>query len=223
MDSSPSRREEKGLVKTACAYGDDVNHGLLQLISPVWGTVLDIGSGSGAWAPLLREAGGKRLIAIEPDASVQDAARDVYDQVITDPVETAPLEAASEADLIIMADCLEHLVDPWAVLRSLRSKAKGTARLALSVPNLRYYRLTLALVFAGRFEYSDAGGLMDRTHLRWFTRGSLDRSLRDTGWEPVGWSGALGRKRELLSKASSNRLDAVLWHQLYVVARPTTD
>lgn len=206
-----------------CSYGGEVNYGLLGLIGPIAGTVLDIGSGTGAWAPLLREAGAERLIAIEPAAVPQYAAHDVYDEVITDPVETASLAVAAEADLIILADCLEHLVDPWAVLRSLRTKAKDTARLALSVPNLRYYRLNLALIFAGRFEYSDAGGLMDRTHLRWFTRGSLEQSLRDTGWEPVGWSGALGRKRELLSKASAHRLDAVLWHQLYVVARPIAD
>lgn len=83
--------------------------------------------------------------------------------------------------LIILADVLEHLVDPWAALRLLRERSAPGCRLLLSVPNARHYKVSLPLVFRGEFRYEDAG-IMDRTHLHFFTRESLDETLRECGW-----------------------------------------
>lgn len=84
-------------------------------------------------------------------------------------------------DLLILADVLEHLADPWAVLRLLRARSVPDCRLLLSVPNVRHYKVSLPLLFRGEFRYEDSG-IMDRTHLHFFTRGSLEETVRDCGW-----------------------------------------
>ncbi|MBE7459350.1 MAG: class I SAM-dependent methyltransferase [Zoogloeaceae bacterium] len=84
-------------------------------------------------------------------------------------------------DLIMLADVLEHLVDPWAVLRLLHDKTNSECKMLLSVPNVRHYKVTLPLLFRGEFRYTDAG-IMDRTHLHFFTRGSIEETLKECGW-----------------------------------------
>ena len=84
-------------------------------------------------------------------------------------------------DLVMMADVLEHLVDPWAALRLLRKRTSSSCRLALSVPNIRHYKVLLPLLFKGQFRYEDHG-IMDRTHLHFFTRESLAETLAECGW-----------------------------------------
>lgn len=85
-------------------------------------------------------------------------------------------------DLIVMADLLEHLADPWQALRDLHSNAGEEVNLLISVPNVRHKSVVFPLLFSGRFEYQDAG-IMDRTHLHFFTRSSLLKILADTGWK----------------------------------------
>lgn len=84
-------------------------------------------------------------------------------------------------DLLILADVLEHLVDPWSALRLLRERSAPGCRLLLSVPNVRHYKVSLPLLFRGEFRYEEAG-IMDRTHLHFFTRGSLEETVRACGW-----------------------------------------
>ena len=87
--------------------------------------------------------------------------------------------------MIILADVLEHLVDPWAALRFLHSHTAKGCRLALSVPNVRHYKVSMPLLFRGEFGYEDYG-IMDRTHLHFFTRGSLIDTLDECGWAVNG-------------------------------------
>jgi len=84
-------------------------------------------------------------------------------------------------DLIVLADVLEHLVDPWSALRRVHAQTASECRLLLSVPNVRHYKVLLPLLFRGEFRYTDAG-IMDRTHLHFFTRDSLQEAVHECGW-----------------------------------------
>ena len=158
-------------------YGEVVNTGLLDLFEPKR-RVLDVGCGTGAWVPLLRRKGVENIVGIEFAVAAADQAERVYDRVVRQPVENVSLDdlGAQPFDTIIAADVIEHLVDPWHELRRWTGWVVPGGQLVISVPNLRYFRLVSSLV-QGRFDYSDEGGLMDRTHLRWFTRRSLTRNL----------------------------------------------
>lgn len=208
------RPAQQGLV-----YGRAPASEFLAFVGPLRGEILDIGPGEGGWSELLRDAGADRLVAIEPDPSAAEVARARYDAVFEQPIEHIGADLIADADVIIAADCLEHMIDPWAVLRQLHGASRPGTRLAVSVPNLRFLGIMAPTLLRGQFDYSEVGGLMDRGHLRWFTHASMARALLSSGWSPVRWSGSLGTgRRESINRLSGYRLTSLLSHQLYVLA-----
>lgn len=148
-----------------------------------FGEVLDIGCAAGSLGSRLVESDLAEAvdgIEINPAAAAQASQRlrTVWQGSVEGLLPKIPLPAYS---LIIMADSLEHLVDPWQVLRDLQENSSPETKIAVSVPNLREKNVILPLLFQGRFQYQDAG-VMDRTHLHFFTRSSLIAPLSDTGW-----------------------------------------
>ncbi len=85
-------------------------------------------------------------------------------------------------DLLIMADVLEHLADPWSALKQLRSKTRTDCKLLLSIPNIRHYKVVLPLLFKDEFRYRDHG-IMDSTHLHFYTASSIVETLNECGWK----------------------------------------
>ena len=81
-------------------------------------------------------------------------------------------------DLVVFADVLEHLPDPIRVLRNVHSLLNPGARIVISVPNVAHLSVRVQLLF-GRFRYSDRG-ILDRTHLRFFTRKTIVELLTDS-------------------------------------------
>ena len=72
-------------------------------------------------------------------------------------------------DLILCLDVLEHLVNPWEIVRKLDTILKPGGRFIISLPNIRNYHVVFDLAFNGNFQYSESG-ILDKTHLRFFTR-----------------------------------------------------
>jgi 2-polyprenyl-3-methyl-5-hydroxy-6-metoxy-1,4-benzoquinol methylase len=200
-------------------YGGTANEDLLRGLGAISGRLLDVGSGEGSWAARLRAAGASRLVALDPSAQAIARASERYDLAVTGTVEDTRLSDLGGAafDVIIAADVLEHLVDPWRAVRTLRAWAAPEAVLAVSVPNLRYYRLLGNLVLRGEFEY-EPWGVRDWTHLRWFTRRSLGRMLAASGWQPRRWVGTRSLKGTLLARLSDQVANDLLRQQLVVVA-----
>lgn len=195
-------------------YGESVNGPLLDFMGPLHGTVLDLGCGVGTWAHLLRARGAQRLLGIEPSSDAV-LARERYDRIYAEPVER--LEDLPPLDVVIAADVLEHVADPWKVLRILRAATVPGGTLFISVPNVQCVK-ALAMLARGRFPYED-GGFWDRTHVHWFTRSSLAESLVANGWAPGPSRFVLGGgKRASLSRLSRGSLDPFLGHQVQMRA-----
>ena len=150
------------------------------------GVVLDIGCASGRLGRQLLQAGlAARCDGIEPNAAAATQAADRLHRIWVADLETITEQLPwSDYDLLIMADVLEHLIDPWRVLAELRRRIRPGARLLLSVPNVRHKSVVLPLLFRGRFDYADAG-ILDRTHLHFFTRSSLLDAVGRAGWRMV--------------------------------------
>lgn len=83
-------------------------------------------------------------------------------------------------DYVIFADVLEHLVDPWQVLRVIGELLAPEGRVFVSLPNVAHWTIRFRLLF-GRFDYTD-GFLMDRTHLRFFTLASVRQMFANCGY-----------------------------------------
>lgn len=217
MDQNTSRAQESmgGRI-----YGEVVNTGLLNLFEPQR-RVLDIGCGTGTWAPTLRAKGADQIVGVEFATEAANQAELLYDRVVRGPVETIDLVdlGGQRFDTIVVADVIEHLVDPWRELRRWTEWVLPAGQLVISVPNLRHFRVVRSLL-AGHFDYADEGGVMDRTHLRWFTRASLANELGLAGWQPVVWGKPDGARSRQLDRLTLGRFGDFLLPQLRVVARP---
>jgi len=147
--------------------------------------VLELGCAAGHMTRALVEQ-GCRVVALEVDAEAARFAEEFAERVVvgdlSDSHSLAPIED-DRFDVLLAGDVLEHLPDPLALLRRCRSLLRPDGALVLSVPNVAHVDLKLALL-QGRWQYRDVG-LLDRTHLRFFTRRSLDELLHAAGFVPV--------------------------------------
>ncbi len=139
--------------------------------------ILDVGAAQGFLGQLLHGS-GLILDAVEPQPHWAEHARPFYRQVHNSTVEEARLPAGTY-DAIVCADVLEHVPDPAGVLADLRKAAAPGALFIVSLPNVAHLAVRLMLLF-GRFPGMDRG-ILDRTHLHFFTRDTAADLLRSAG------------------------------------------
>lgn len=155
---------------------------ILDLIPKFSQRVLEIGCGSGQTLEMLKEKKlCKETVGIELFSEAADEARDKVDFVYCMDIEKGTMpEDIGMFDLILLLDILEHLINPWEVLTSLTKThlAEG-GRVIVSLPNARHFSLVLPLLF-GKFDYKERG-ILDKTHLRFFTRKSAAELLKSAG------------------------------------------
>jgi len=182
------------------------------------GRVLDVGCGEGGTGRSLREAGAASITGVEIDADAAAVASASYDEVLVGAVEEQLDALAGPFDTILLYDVLEHLVDPWELLRRLHRVGVDGARVHVSVPNARHWTLLRDLALRGTFGYTDAEH-RDVTHLRWFTRSDLERLLAGAGWTVDGVSfGELRPVSRLAARLTRGRSPEFLAYQLSALA-----
>jgi len=155
------------------------SHGLAILLVAPGSTVLDIGAADGSVARPLA-ARGCRVWAIESDAHAAAKARGACERVIVGDVEGLDLESALEGrrfDVVLLLDVLEHLREPLATLERARDLLAPGGRIIASIPNVTHGAVRLSLL-SGAFTYTETG-LLDRTHLRFFDRRSVEALFAD--------------------------------------------
>lgn len=201
------------------AYFDTARREILPHLPARVGRMLDLGCGTGATTAAVRQvrevswAGGVEYL---PEVAAKAEGR--FDRLWIGDAALADLEAEiapATLDLVLCLDVLEHMADPWAMVRRLSTLLAPGGRLIVSVPNIRHYRFIWRLLARGDFHYRDFG-LLDRTHLRFFvkataielaTAGGLSlveaRSVQELkASDPRAWLNALafGRLSEFLAK-----------------------
>ncbi|GAB4212260.1 MAG: hypothetical protein Fur007_04220 [Rhodoferax sp.] len=161
----------------------DSLHGIASAIAPGQ-SVLDLGMGTGGLARFLIQRDGDCIAdGVTYNAEEARRAGNAYRNTWVADLEDADLvtlTAGARYDRIVCADVLEHLRDPAHVLRQCHDLLAPNGRVLISVPNMAYCGL-LAELLCGDFRYRPEG-LLDQTHVRFFTRTSLHRLLRETGW-----------------------------------------
>lgn len=160
-------------------YFSSARTGILDLLPEFSARVLEIGCGSGQTLEMLKE---KKLcietVGIELFTAAADEARNRVDSVYCMDVEKSPMpENIGKFDLILLLDVLEHLVDPWLFLSHLvENYLAARGKVIVSLPNARHFSLVLPLL-RGRFDYVERG-ILDKTHLRFFTKNSAAKLLK---------------------------------------------
>jgi 2-polyprenyl-3-methyl-5-hydroxy-6-metoxy-1,4-benzoquinol methylase len=144
------------------------------------GRIFEGGVSSGYFARQLVDA-GYTVDGAEIDEVAATEAKAVCDRLLVGDLSTMDLDGLAPAyDGFVFGDTLEHLPDPVAVLRRLRPRLADDGALVVSIPNVANWAIRLGLL-AGRFRYTERG-ILDRTHLRFYTARTVREMLAEAGF-----------------------------------------
>lgn len=145
--------------------------------------ILDIGCGRGVLGGYLRDKYAAKVTGIDIISENITVASHILHQAILGDIETMDISTLERNfDYIIFSDSLEHLLEPQDVLETIKPLLAPGGNVLIAIPNIRNFRVTVPLLFSDQWEYQDEG-LLDRTHLRFFTQSSICKLLDRCGYQ----------------------------------------
>ncbi len=170
---------------------------MLPFIPTRRGKILEVGCGEGKFAASI--AGAEEVWGVEPDIVAAKVAATRLRRVLVGSYDSVADELPdSYFDVVVCNDVIEHMIDHDAFFSEVRRKIAPGGAIVGSVPNVRYFRNLFDLLVLRDWDYKDVG-VLDRTHLRYFTERSLRRSLVGAGYRVELLSGINGGIRPRLS------------------------
>jgi SAM-dependent methyltransferase len=163
-------------------------HDLVVGLVPPNARVLEFGCATGYMSEVMTTRLGCSVTGVELSPEAAESARTRCDRVVVGDAETLDLERTLDGarfDVVTFADVLEHLREPRTVLERVRPLLADGGAVIASIPNVAHASVRLALL-AGEFRYREAG-LLDRTHLRFFTRESIQDLFEASGYVVTHW------------------------------------
>lgn len=145
--------------------------------------VLDLGCGQGNFAKILKDKLEVEVWGVEVEKSEAEIARKKLDKLIIAKLEDVAYDLPDNYfDCLVFNDILEHLTDPYSVLNDLRAKLTKNGVMVASIPNVRYFFNLKELIVDKNWRYSSSG-ILDKTHLRFFTKKSIIETLKGLNFE----------------------------------------
>lgn len=185
-------------VPAAGEYFQELRGTMLSLVKGTPKRVLEIGCASGQTLAWFRERGAEQAVGVEysREAAAMAEARGIG-RIIVGDIERMDLDLEPASfDLLIAGHVLEHLADPWKTLRKLRDYLRPGGQLVGALPNVRHHSVVIPLLFKGQWEYQPSG-IMDWTHLRFFSRQTALTLVKDAGFEIDRIVPEFGRKSQI--------------------------
>ncbi|MFZ2224232.1 MAG: class I SAM-dependent methyltransferase [Candidatus Deferrimicrobium sp.] len=186
-------------------------------------TALDVGCGEGVFGGLAKQRLRAEVWGIERDRAAADAARSRIDRVLCgDLVLLVDELPDAYFDCIVFNDVLEHLADPFAILSRVKGKVSRHGVIVCSIPNVRYFYTLKGLLVDKQWKYEE-DGVLDRTHLRFFTMRSVRDMFLALGYEVLTLQGIhpmVSWKFHLLNLLACGNLSDARYVQIACVARP---
>lgn len=191
--------------------------------------VLEIGAGSGSTLLYIKEKKlAAQVVGVElMSLRTSNQQNPLIDKFQIANIEEDDIDAEKEYfDVIICADVLEHLSDPWAMVDKISSYLKPGGKLIVSIPNFREIKTIGKILFKADFKYDPSGGIMDKTHLRFFCKKNINELLTTAVLKPVYCkpnfllqSVSAGKKRRLINFLSLGLLQDLLTVQYIFIAQ----
>lgn len=199
-------------------------HEILPFIPANSRIFMDIGCGSGNFGSLLKNRFTNATVwGSELNKRIADQAGEKLDKVISGDITTNLSELPDHYfDCITFNDSLEHIADPFTLLRAIKPKLSDTGVIVSSIPNVRYFDNLRDLIFKKQWKYVDAG-ILDRTHLRFFTGRSIIDMYQEAGYRIEAMAGINrtgNSKARALAKLTFGWLDDIQYLQFATRAKP---
>lgn len=158
---------------------------LLRRFTPRGGTLLDLGASAGHLGAAVRDH-FDRTIGFEYEVACIGSLHKIFNDAAIADLET--IRRLPTVDAIVLGDVLEHLRDPASLLCLVHDSIGAKGRAFISVPNIANITVRLGLLF-GVFEYRDRG-ILDNTHLRFYTMRTIKRQIEDAGFRILAVRGS---------------------------------
>ena len=194
---------------------------LYDLIPDGPNVVMDLGCGSGRVGKgLLDSNKAAKVVGVEIFPPAAKEAVKSYETVHVGDLEEFQLNYKEYFDIVVCGDILEHLKEPWKIVLQIHHWLKANGRLICCVPNIRYWRVLKDLALFGKWEYA-MEGILDQTHLRFFTRRSFRKMLTDASFaiELERMRIAVGPKQETFNRVTHGLFEEFLAIQMLFSAR----
>lgn len=203
-------------------YYENEREDLIKFIPDNARRILDVGCGTGALGRAIKKKRGNdiEVTGVEMNPSVGDKARVNIDKVIIGDVEKIDLPFGKEYfDCVIYGEILEHLIDPWSVLLKHRESLKQNGCIIASIPNIAHYRI-IKMLQKQEWNYQKAG-ILDRSHLRFFTLKSIRSMFDNEGLEIIKIDHKIGASgiKKFLNKIFFNSFLDYITEQYIIVAK----
>ncbi|MDC8003435.1 class I SAM-dependent methyltransferase [Aureisphaera galaxeae] len=164
-------------------YFDTIRQEMVRYLPSEARKIMDIGCGTGSFALHLKETFGVEAWGIEYVNEHAQEASKVLDRAFSGPCEDfLDMLPNDYFDAIFFNDVLEHMVDPYEVLQKIKPKLSPNGVIISSIPNIRSYDTFMKLALKKDWRY-EKNGILDHTHLRFFTGKSIRRMYEDLGYE----------------------------------------
>ncbi len=176
-------------------YYTNVSYEIVQMIKGIDNKILEIGCGEGLTCLELRKMGkAKEVIGVELINRAAKKAESRLDQVICGNIEDINLSFEEDYfDYIIMSHVIEHLIDPWKTLKRLRKFLSTDGHLIACIPNIAHWRTLKDLIIFNNWEYKESG-ILDKTHLRFFTEKTILRLFNESNFDVKSITGKISDK-----------------------------
>jgi 2-polyprenyl-3-methyl-5-hydroxy-6-metoxy-1,4-benzoquinol methylase len=170
-------------------YYDQSRPEILSFISSGINSILDVGCGTGAFLRLVKERTKAETWGVEVIDKIAEKAKGQIDNIIIGKIEDK-LESIPDSyfDCITLNDVLEHMIEPAKVLNSLKQKLSADGVIVASLPNVRYFFNLYELIISKDWKYTESG-VLDSTHLRFFTKKSMKRLFDEAGYKITSQKG----------------------------------
>ncbi len=191
-----SKKRRKSKEEVAQKYYRAARDEMLPFIPDGIKTGVEIGCGDGAFGAGLKAQGSvEEFWGLEIHPPSGETAKQSLDKVLIGNAEELVDELPDNYfDAMVFNDSLEHLVDPFRFLDKAKSKLKPGGVVVASIPNVRYFKNLYNLIFKKQWRYVDSG-ILDRTHLRFFTCESIKDMFADAGFSIIQLKGIHGSRK----------------------------
>jgi len=217
-------QKQTDISKSEIGYFKANRHEMLTYIPENAINILDIGCGEGAFCKALKRT-DREIWGVEINPIAAQKATEAFKFVLQGDFNSIYEQLPKgHFDCIIFNDVLEHLYSPWETIQLVKLLLSPTGVLVTSIPNFRFMsNLIIEILYHGELHYREEGGILDDTHIRFFTSKSIRRMFKEQGYQILTHEGINADNRlkaKLFNLFTLGFFKDTMFKQFATVAKP---